>query len=48
MKKDIHPEYRVVLFHDISVDEYFIIKSTLSTDKTKEWEDGKTYSILYA
>tara|TARA_B100001029_G_scaffold147251_1_gene128078 strand:+ start:203 stop:448 length:246 start_codon:yes stop_codon:yes gene_type:complete len=43
MKKDIHPEYREVLFHDISVDEYFIIKSTLNTDKTKEWEDGKTY-----
>ena len=29
MKKDIHPEYREVLFHDISVDEYFIINSTL-------------------
>ena len=43
MKKDIHPEYREVLFHDISVDEYFIIKWTLNTDKTKEWEDGKTY-----
>ena len=43
MKKDILPEYREVLFHDISVDEYFIIKSTLNTDKTKEWEDGKTY-----
>ena len=43
MKKGIHPEYREVLFHDISVDEYFLIISTLKTDKTKEWEDGKTY-----
>ena len=43
MKKDIHPEYREVLFHDTSVDEYFIIHSTLNTEKTKEWEDGKTY-----
>ncbi len=43
MKKDIHPEYREVLFHDTSVDEYFIIRSTLATDQTKEWEDGKTY-----
>ena len=43
MKKGIHPEYREVLFHDISVDEYFLINSTLKTDKTKEWEDGKTY-----
>ena len=42
MKKDIHPEYREVLFHDISVDEYFLLRSTLKTDKTKEWE-GKEY-----
>jgi len=42
MKKDIHPEYREVLFHDTSVDEYFIINSTLSTSQTKE-HDGKTY-----
>ena len=43
MKKDIHPEYQEVLFHDVSVDKYFLIKSTLKTDQTKEWEDGKTY-----
>ena len=43
MKKDIHPEYREVLFHDTGVDEYFIINSTLETPETKKWEDGKTY-----
>ena len=43
MKKEIHPEYREVLFHDTSVDKYFLIRSTLKTDQTKEWEDGKTY-----
>ena len=43
MKKDIHPEYREVLFHDIGVDKYFLIRSTLDTKETKEWEDGKTY-----
>ena len=42
MRKDIHPEYREVLFHDTSVDEYFLIRSSLETDQTKEWE-GKTY-----
>ena len=42
MKKDIHPKYREVLFHDTSVDEYFIINSTLNTSQTKE-HDGKTY-----
>ena len=43
MKKDIHPEYREVLFHDTSVDEYYLVRSTLSTDQTKEYE-GKTYA----
>ena len=43
MKNDIHPEYRDVLFHDTSADTYFLIGSTIKTDKTKEWEDGKTY-----
>ena len=42
MKKEIHPESRYVLFHDTSVDEYFIINSTLNTSQTKE-HDGKTY-----
>ena len=43
MKKDIHPNYREVLFHDISVDEHFLIRTTLQTDQTKEWTDGNTY-----
>ena len=43
MKKEIHPEYREVLFHDTGVDKYFLIRSTLETTETREWEDGKTY-----
>ena len=44
MKKDIHPkEYREVLFHDISVDEYILVRSTLKTEETKKWKDGNTY-----
>ena len=43
MKKNLHPEYRPVLFHDTAVDQYFLINSTLETTQTKEWEDGKTY-----
>ena len=43
MKKEIHPETRQVLFHDISVDKHFLIRSTLNPTKTKEWEDGETY-----
>ena len=43
MKKEIHPESRYVLFHDTSVDKHFLIRTTLNTSQTKEWEDGKTY-----
>ncbi|OLQ91983.1 50S ribosomal protein L31 [Vibrio panuliri] len=43
MKEGIHPEYRKVVFHDTSVDKYFIVGSTLQTDRTIEWEDGNTY-----
>ena len=43
MKKDIPPEYREVLFHDTGADKYFLIRSTLETTQTKEWDDGKTY-----
>ena len=42
MKPNIQPEYREVLFHDTSVDVYFVIGSTLKTDRTAEYE-GKTY-----
>lgn len=46
MKKDIHPEYREVLFHDTGADKYFLIRSTLETTQTKEWDDGKTIHII--
>lgn len=41
MKKDIHPEYREVLFHDISADFKVLTKSTMPTKETIEYE-GKT------
>ena len=43
MKPEIHPEYRDVVFHDTSVDEYFVVGSTLKTSETIDWKDGKTY-----
>ncbi len=42
MKKNIHPKYQQVAFHDTSIDKYFIIGSTLHTSKTVEL-DGVTY-----
>ena len=32
-----------MLFHDTGADKYFLIRSTLETTQTKEWDDGKTY-----
>ncbi|MEM7467553.1 MAG: type B 50S ribosomal protein L31 [Pseudomonadota bacterium] len=45
MKSDIHPEYREVLFHDVSADTYFLIRSTVNTTQTAEYE-GKTYPYM--
>ncbi len=41
MKKDIHPEYRDVLFHDISVDFKIVTRSTIFAKETIEHE-GQT------
>ena len=43
MKSNIHPDYQTVIFHDTSVDEHFITRSTIKTSQTIEWKDGKTY-----
>ncbi|CAD5109337.1 type B 50S ribosomal protein L31 [Zestomonas carbonaria] len=45
MKPGIHPDYRPVLFHDVAADAYFLIGSTVATDKTREYE-GKTYPYV--
>ena len=48
MKADIHPDnYRMVIFHDNSSGERFLIGSTIETEKTDTWEDGKEYPIAY-
>jgi len=45
VKKDIHPEYRPVVFQDRTVDYSFITKSTIKTSETVVWEDGNTYPL---
>ncbi len=45
MKKDIHPDYREVVFWDLSSDDKFITRSTIQTNETIEWEDGKKYPV---
>jgi large subunit ribosomal protein L31 len=45
MKKDIHPNYRDVVFWDLSSDFKFITRSTIETSENITWEDGKTYPV---
>jgi large subunit ribosomal protein L31 len=46
MKKDIHPEnYRMVIFHDNSSEERMLIGSTIETEATDKWTDGKEYPL---
>ncbi|MFH1567125.1 MAG: type B 50S ribosomal protein L31 [Gemmatimonadota bacterium] len=46
MKKGIHPEYKPVVFHDVSVDFKVLSKSTMTSKETIKWEDGKTYPVI--
>lgn len=46
MKANIHPDYRTVIFHDTSADQYFKVRSTVQTDKTIPWEDGQEYPYV--
>jgi len=45
MKKGIHPDYRDVVFHDLSSDYKFLTRSTVQTKDSVEFE-GKTYPLV--
>ena len=45
MKKDIHPDYREVVFHDLSSDYKFVTRSTVQTPDKIEF-DGQTYPLV--
>jgi len=45
MKKDGHPNYRQVVFVDVSNDYRFLTRSTVKTKDTTKWEDGKEYPL---
>lgn len=47
MKKGIHPTtYRPVVFQDEAADFFFLTQSTVHTDATIKWKDGKTYPLV--
>lgn len=46
MKKDTHPDnYRMVIFEDQGSGERFLIGSTVETEETAKWDDGKEYPL---
>ena len=45
MKKDVHPNYRQVVFLDVSNDYRFLTRSTVKTKDTTKWEDGNEYHL---
>ncbi|MFI9076804.1 type B 50S ribosomal protein L31 [Streptomyces sioyaensis] len=46
MKPGIHPAYRPVVFRDRAAEFAFLSRSTATSDKTIEWEDGNTYPVI--
>jgi len=46
MKKDIHPEYKEVVFLDTTSDFKFLTKSTMTSKETIKWEDGNEYPVV--
>lgn len=46
MQKNIHPEYKHVVFRDKTADFAFLTRSTRTSEKTIEWEDGRTYPLV--
>jgi large subunit ribosomal protein L31 len=47
MKKDIHPEnYRLVVFEDLNNGSRIITRSTVATEETTKWDDGKEYPLV--
>src|SRR3989344_5213252 len=47
MKKEIHPDnYRAVIFEDVTAGKRFLIGSTIHTEKTDKWDDGKEYPLF--
>jgi large subunit ribosomal protein L31 len=46
MKADIHPEYREVVFQDVTSDFKFLTRSTISSKETVKWEDGNEYPLV--
>ncbi len=46
MKKGLHPEFREVVFRDVSTNWEMLTKSTIKAKETTKWTDGKEYPLV--
>lgn len=46
MKENIHPEFRAVVFRDVSNNWEMLTKSTVKSKETVKWKDGKEYPLV--
>ncbi len=46
MKDGIHPEFRQVVFKDVTTDFEYLTMSTIKTKETAKYKDGKEYPIV--
>ena len=47
MKKDLHPtNYRLVVFEDLNDGTKILTRSTVASEETTKWEDGKEYPLV--
>ncbi|WP_411152403.1 type B 50S ribosomal protein L31 [Streptomyces sp. A30] len=46
MRPGIHPDSRPVIFRDRAADATFLTRSTASSARTIEWEDGNSYPLI--
>jgi len=46
MKDGVHPDYRAVVFQDVTSDYKFLTRSTLGSKETVKWEDGNEYPLI--
>ena len=46
MKPGVHPDYHPVVFQDSSTGNKFLTRSTVTSARETEWEDGNTYPLI--
>jgi large subunit ribosomal protein L31 len=46
VREGIHPPYHAVVFRDAASGATVKTRSTITSDQTIEWEDGRTYPLV--